>query len=126
MSNDSDQNMLELAARLRDQYRDLSKVVERKVECGDHSIEEISELIEQIRDTENHLRPLREDFRDGQRVASDELREVTDETISLMQSIMPKLGELEKATLESAKRLYPEIQQSVRVVQMQKAYGASS
>jgi hypothetical protein len=37
---------------------------------------------------------------------------------------MPKLAQLEKATVESANRLFPKIQESVRAVQMQSAYGA--
>lgn len=124
MSNPHFDAMLELAFQLKKQYESLNEIIDLKIESGDCSIEQISEQINGIRTTEDLLRPMREDLRDRKVKSPDVLQSVTNETIELMESIMPKLGTLEKETLESAKRLYPEVEQSVRVVQMQQAYGA--
>lgn len=124
MSNPNFDEMLDLAFQLKKQYENLNEIIDHKLESGDCSIEQISEQINGIRATEDALRPMREDLRDRKAKSPDDLQAVTNDTIELMESIMPKLGVLEKETLESAKRLYPEVEQSVRVVQMQQAYGA--
>lgn len=124
MSNPDFAGMLELALKLKCQYETLNDIIDQKLDSRDFSIEEISEQINGIRSTEDELRPLREALRDHQAETPDDLQSVTNATIELMESIMPKLNTMENETLESAKRLYPEVEQSVRVVQMQQAYGA--
>ncbi|QDT11876.1 hypothetical protein [Planctomycetes bacterium K23_9] len=112
-----------LTLQLLQQYKLLDQVVDALNEGPAESIDDINEQMLAIKETEKSLLPLREVFRQTNDSLPDELRNPTDETIELVKGLMPKLAQLEKTTLESANRLFPKIQESVRAVQMQNAYG---
>lgn len=122
MSNTDHNPLLQLTLRLRQQYRDLDRVLDAMNAGSDLMIESISEHMKSIRETEARLHPLREQQRRINAQLPAELQQPTDETIELLKGIMPKLAQLEKATIDSSQRLFPKIQQSVRAVQMQNAY----
>ncbi|MEM8733680.1 MAG: hypothetical protein AAGG44_05645 [Planctomycetota bacterium] len=116
----------ELTLMLRQQYRALDKIVDGMGEDGALSVDVMGQHLKAIKQTESLLAPIRQEFiESGERL--DQLaQEATEETIELVKGLMPKLAQLEKATAESAKRLFPKIQENVRAVQMQNAYQAGS
>lgn len=122
MSNDD--QLRALTTQLLQQYQTLDAIVDSLNEAPGDSIDEISVQIAAIKETERELLPLRESFRANNDSLPDELSVPTDKTIELVKSLMPKLAQLEKTTLESAQRLFPKIQENVRAVQMKNAYGA--
>ncbi len=115
----------ELAVRLKRQYQELDRIVEAMSDSSQDSIDAISEQLSTIKQTEAALRPIREEFRSTGDALPAHLQETTSETIEILKGLLPKLGQLEKTTLDSAKRLFPKIQESVRAVKMQSAYGAN-
>jgi len=117
--------LLSLTNTLLQQYQSLNATVDSLNDGPVDSVDEISVQIAAIKKTEEQLLPLREAFRETHPTLPSELKIPTDQTIELVKGLMPKLAQLEKATLESANRLYPKIQESVRAVQMQNAYGTA-
>ena len=113
-----------LTLKLKQQYQALDSIVESMNRDSSQSIDLISEQLKVIKETETMLRPLREEFRRTNTKLPPHLQVPTDETIELVKGLMPKLAQLEKSTLDSAQRLFPKIQESVRAVQMQNAYQA--
>lgn len=124
MPNERETKLLEQTSTLKDLYVKLNAIVDRNIETNDCSIEKISEQIQQIRAAESVLGPMRDQYQKSGRQLSPQLKSLTDDTIELVKALMPKMAQLEKMTLDAAKRLFPEIHESVRVVQMQSAYGA--
>ena len=125
MSSTKHDPLVLLTLRLQEQYQTLDRLVDSMNQSSDVSIEPMSEQVKAIKETEDQLRPLREMFRASGHELPPELNKPNNETIELLKGLMPKLAQLEKSTLESTQRLFPKIQQSVRAVQMQNAYGAS-
>ncbi len=125
MLNTENDPLVMLTLKLREQYQALDSIVEAMNHDSDQSIDLISEQLKVIKKTETMLRPLREEFRRTNTKLPPHLQEPTDQTIELVKGLMPKLAQLEKTTLDSAQRLFPKIQESVRAVQMQNAYQAS-
>jgi len=117
-----EQALLQYTRLLKQQYTKLSEIVESVGRDNGRDIEPISTQMKYIKETESRLSPLRHAFSQSQCKASSELQQVTDETIELVKTLMPKLAELEKASVDSLRRLFPKIQGSVRAVQMQNAY----
>ena len=111
-----------LTLQLKQQYEDLDRIIDSLNGGAVDSTDAIGEQLRLIKQTELQLLPLREEFRRTHTKLPGYLKEPTDATIDLVKGLMPKLAQLEKATMESAKRLLPKIQESVRAVQMQKAY----
>jgi DNA repair exonuclease SbcCD ATPase subunit len=124
MSNNIAESLGSLMNQLLQQYQSLDATIDVMVKTESTSMEGVTSRIAEIKRTEQSLAPLREQYRREFETLSDDLRRVTDQTIELVTGLMPKLAQLEKATVESANRLFPKIQESVRAVQMQSAYGA--
>lgn len=124
MLNTENDPLTTLTLKLKQQYQALDSIVESMNRDSTQSIDLISEQLKVIKETETMLRPLREEFRRTNTKLPPHLQVPTDETIELVKGLMPKLAQLEKATLDSAQRLFPKIQESVRAVQMQNAYQA--
>lgn len=126
MPSQNSAKLEELTLMLRTQYRALDKIVDGMGENGDVSVDVMGQHLKAIKKTEALLGPIRQEFLDTGERLDTIAQEATEETIGLVQGLMPKLAQLEKATAESAKRLVPKIQESVRAVQMQNAYQAGS
>ncbi|MFN3191413.1 MAG: hypothetical protein ACE361_12900 [Aureliella sp.] len=116
----------ELTLMLRQQYRALDKIVDGMGEDGALSVEVMGQHLKAIKQTESLLAPIRQEFIASGETLDQLAQEATSETIELVKGLMPKLAQLEKVTAESAKRLFPKIQENVRAVQMQNAYQAGS
>ncbi len=125
MSNEIDANLMELTVQLRDRYQELNELVDTMIQSSDFSVDRLGGRMNDIRELEESLAPLRETFRQANETVPAALREPTGETIELVKGLLPKLAQLEKSTMEAADRLFPKIQASVRAVQMQRAYGAT-
>ncbi|MEO1616787.1 MAG: hypothetical protein AAFV88_13095 [Planctomycetota bacterium] len=114
--------LLEQTKTLKRQYEELAELIESFREESHREVDPMNDLMKRIKQTEASLKPLRESFlASGQKVTGT-LKEVTDETIEIVKSLMPMLGDLEKSSVDSLRRLFPKIQGSVRAVQMQNAY----
>lgn len=122
MSIHEEQMLIDYTMQLKQQYLDLSRIVESIEGDSSQSVESISDQMNLIKQTESLLGPLREAYQRKNEHASGRVQEVTDETIEVVKSLMPKLANLEKASVDSLRRLFPKIQGSVRAVQMQNAY----
>ncbi len=107
---------------LKQQYEKLAEIIDMMRRDHSRDIEPISEQMRCIKETESRLRPARESFTRSGLQASKELQQATEATIELVETLMPRLAELEKASVDSLRRLFPKIQGSVRAVQMQNAY----
>lgn len=124
MMDNSENPLLALTLQLKQQYQALDSIVDSFSHDTDQSMNSISDQLKLIKQTEETLRPLREEFRAANATVPAVLQIPTEQTIELVKGLMPKLAQLEKQTLDSAKRLFPKIQESVRAVQMQNAYRA--
>ncbi len=124
MPNDLETSLGSLMDQLLQQYQSLDATIDTLGQSESPSMDDVTSKIAEIKQIEQSLAPIREQYRSEFETLSDDLRRVTDQTIELVTGLMPKLAQLEKATVESANRLFPKIQESVRAVQMQSAYGA--
>ena len=122
MSNSDDETFATLTVQLHQQYVELDGIVDKLTQGPIESVDSIADQMKKIKSTEGALGPLRDRFIESKRSLSDHLQTVTDQTIVLVTQLMPKLAQLEKTTIDSAKRLFPQVQQNVRAVQMQNAY----
>ena len=122
MSNSDDETFATLTVQLHQQYVELDGIVDKLTQGPLESVDSIADQMKKIKRTEGALGPLRDRFIESKRSLSDHLQTVTDQTIVLVTQLMPKLAQLEKTTIDSAKRLFPQVQQNVRAVQMQNAY----
>ena len=131
MKPNSDAELHRETLKLRELYLELEGIIDHQILLNDCSIESIGTQMQKIQETEKTLQPLREAFRSEhaggpkQNQMSPELQSATDQVIELVNRIMPKLAQMEKAAQEAIKRLVPDIQSGVRAVQMQSAYSAS-
>ncbi|QDV81912.1 hypothetical protein [Planctomycetes bacterium TBK1r] len=117
-----EQTLIDYTIKLKQQYQSLSEIVDAIEREPGRGVEAINEQMKQIKQTEDLLRPLRERYQEEHEHASGQIKALTDETIDVVKSLMPKLAGLEKASVDSLRRLFPKIQGSVRAVQMQNAY----
>ncbi|NND98988.1 MAG: hypothetical protein HKN47_16860 [Pirellulaceae bacterium] len=122
----TDNPLLELTLQLQQQYQHLDRLLDSITDASSAAIESIGPHMNEIKRTEAALGPLREQFHRTSEQMTPALKNATDETIDLVKGLMPKLAQLEKTTFESAQRLFPKIQESVRAVQMQNAYSSSN
>jgi predicted nuclease with TOPRIM domain len=122
MLNAEEQMLLEYTIELKQQYERLSEIVDSLERESSRTIDPISKQMKRIKRIESSLAPLRDSYLRRHDHASGEIAKVTDETIELVKTLMPKLASLEKASVDSLRRLFPKIQGSVRAVQMQNAY----
>jgi hypothetical protein len=125
MWNPDEATLMHYTSVLKQQYEELERIVEAIQNESGVGIERIGEQMTEIKQTEQVLRPLREAYLQHHQRPSEPLRALTDETIELVQGLMPKLAELERASADSLRRLFPKIQGSVRGVQMRQAYQAN-
>ena len=124
MPTENESELLRFSCQLRDEYASLNLIIGEMESDGSPTVEPISEQMQKIKATESDLAPIREAYMKRRDHASAEIQAVTDETIEFVKSLMPKLANLEKASVESLRRLFPKIQGSVRAVQMQNAYSS--
>lgn len=122
MSSQPRNALLELTVELRDLYRELDDTVNSMQVGSVEALDQIGDKMKSIQETESRLGPLREAFQQTNSAFPSTLREPTDQTIDLLKGLLPKLAQLEKATIDSFQRLFPKIQESVRAVKMQNAY----
>jgi MinD-like ATPase involved in chromosome partitioning or flagellar assembly len=122
MPSNDNHSLLELTQRLQQQYEELNAIIDAATTDSPESLQAISEQMQHIKQTEMLLVPLRQEHRRSNADLPAALKKPTDETIELLKSIMPKLAQLEKETIDSSQRLFPRIKESVRAVQMQNAY----
>ncbi|MEL6108566.1 MAG: hypothetical protein AAFU85_21380 [Planctomycetota bacterium] len=122
MSSQPNNALLELTVELRDLYRELDATVDSMQVGSVEALDQIGDKMKLIQATESRLGPLREVFQQTNSTLPGALREPTDQTIDLLKGLLPKLAQLEKATIDSFQRLFPKIQESVRAVKMQNAY----
>ena len=115
-----------LSLQLLEQYRALDAVIDDSAAEIQDSVVTIGEHMNRIKATEAELLPLRNAIVADKVQIGGELQQITDQTIAIVQGLMPKLAQIEKATADAAKRLMPQVQESVRAVQMQRAYGGRS
>lgn len=122
MSIVEEQTLIDYTVQLKQQYEQLCGIVDSLDNESNRTVEAISDQMKQIKRTEDLLGPLREAYRESNQSVGAELQSITDETIEVVKALMPKLASLEKASVDSLRRLFPKIQGSVRAVQMQNAY----
>ena len=122
MSNSDDETFAILTVQLHQQYVELDGIVDKLTQGPLESVDSTADQMKKMKRIEGALGPLRDRFIESKRSLSDHLQTVTDQTIVLVTQLMPKLAQLEKTTIDSAKRLFPQVQQNVRAVQMQNAY----
>lgn len=75
-----------------------------------------------IKRLEEILQPLRQSYQEQFGRFPSSVREVNQETIDVAEHLLEDLAQLEKRSAASLERLYPQVQNSVRAVDMQKAY----
>jgi replication initiation and membrane attachment protein DnaB len=80
---------------------------------------------EELIKIERDGQPVNEAYRNSRPSASAEVRRLTDQIATLIQSVIEKVGKLEDSARDSYRQLIPEIDQSVRGTQMKQAYGKS-
>lgn len=116
-----------LVFQLRDQY----KVVLEKVDAifarqeptaNTETLRVIQNLLVDVKHTESKLEPLRAQLQASGNTTPVDVREVVDQTVGMVSKLIPRMGQLEQAAVESRERMAPEIHASVRAVQMQSAY----
>ena len=122
MSTAEEQTIFDYTVKLKQQYERLSEIVETLDKEPHRTVDSISDQMKQIKQTEDLLGPLREAYRERHEHTGEHIQAITDETIEVVKALMPKLANLEKASVDSLRRLFPKIQGSVRAVQMQNAY----
>lgn len=125
MDNTDFHSLDELTLQLRQQYREFSALLDALTQNSERveiPFDQISQQIKQIKHTESLLIPLRQQFSQSGLELSQRLIDATNETIVIVKSVLPKLEQLEKLTSDSVQRLFPQVRQSVRAVQMQNAY----
>ncbi|MEO1530036.1 MAG: hypothetical protein AAFX06_31875 [Planctomycetota bacterium] len=119
-------SLLELTVQLRNLYRELDQSVDSMQVGSVESLGHIGDKMRLIQEVEHQLGPLREAYQQTNSKLPQSLREPTDQTVDLLKGLLPKLAQLEKATVDSFQRLFPKIQESVRAVKMQNAYAQQS
>ncbi|WP_436715449.1 hypothetical protein U8335_23590 [Roseiconus lacunae] len=122
MSETNETRLLSYTSELKQHYERLNQIIEQYADDSHHAVDPIREQMALVKQTEDKLRPLRQSYLDQSNELSGPLKTLTDETIELVQSLMPKLAQLEKSSVDSLRRLFPRIQGSVRGIQMQNAY----
>lgn len=75
-----------------------------------------------IKRLEEILQPLRHSYQEQFGHFPSEVLDVNQQTIGLAERLLDDLGQLEKRSAASLERLYPQVKNSVRAVDMQKAY----
>ena len=126
MSPNDERLLIDLTIELKRQYEALSEIIDAIEREPGRGIEAISQQMKQIKLIEDRLGPLRELYQRDNEHTSGQVKVVTDDTIEAVKTLMPKLAGLEKASVDSLRRLFPKIQGSVRAVQMQNAYRGNS
>lgn len=127
MNSEDETSLRDHSIQLRDQYRELDEIVDGMLSNASDihfGMELIRSRMQGITDTEAVLRPLRDQYESVS--DSSELQTVQVETVTMLEKLLPKIGELEKRAHERTKLLKPQIQSSVRAVEMQAAYRAGS
>ncbi|OYP32355.1 hypothetical protein [Rhodopirellula sp. MGV] len=122
MSDLNETLLFNYTSELKSHYEKLNAIIDEHANDSHGAIEPIREQMALVKQTEEKLRPIRETYLGESRELSGQLQAITDETIDLVKSLMPKLAQLEKVSVDSLRRLFPRIQGSVRGIQMQNAY----
>ncbi|MCC9602047.1 hypothetical protein LOC67_15905 [Stieleria sp. JC731] len=122
MTETNDSLLLAYTDELKGHYVRLAEIIDQYAEDSHGAVEPIRAQMTLVKQTEEKLRPLRESYIGSESEPSGQVKAITDETIELVKSLMPKLAQLEKTSVDSLRRLFPRIQGSVRGIQMQNAY----
>lgn len=92
----------------------------KTIETEMQSLHQNREALERI---QAQAKPMQQAYRISQANASESVKQLSQVTTSLIQSLIKKVAMLEESTRESYRRLTPEIDQNVRGNQMKSAYG---
>lgn len=122
------QQFRNLATQLHGQYKAVEKAIrevdDRKFSTPDVDLlTRINSLLDPIKHTESELAPIRDQMQSNGMSTPDDMKAVIDETVSIVSSLLPKIGELENKAKEARQNLAPKIGESVRAMRMQSAYG---
>ncbi|MEC8554261.1 MAG: hypothetical protein VXZ82_04555 [Planctomycetota bacterium] len=121
MSEATDQ-VEELMQTLLDDYCTLRDDMRAsKVETTER-LQRIAHRLRKIKQTENSLRPLREAMRENRVELSSSLQQLSNETIEVIQDVIPMLNELETESQKAMKKLFPHVRTNVRGMLMREAY----
>ena len=85
-------------------------------------VQQIALRLRKIKQTENSLRPLREAMREKRVELSSSLQQLSNETIEVIQEVIPMLNELEAESQKAMNKLFPHVQKNVRGMLMREAY----
>ncbi|MEM7454254.1 MAG: hypothetical protein AAF456_07850 [Planctomycetota bacterium] len=129
MSRNKDDALVELTIRLRDQYVLAEKAL-NSLAARSHSepedLEEVTELLASVKQTEAELRPHREAYEASGRPLPSDLQPVVNETIGIVSRLIPRITELEKVAVQARENLKPQIHEGVRAARMQSAYSRAT
>ncbi|MDA7870651.1 hypothetical protein N9B12_00200 [bacterium] len=115
--------------QLLEKYKNLDCLADEMLrrQANSESIEEQMKRLNQgkreIQEIEEQSRGLKEEYRNTQPRASAAIASLTKQTAELLLGTIKKIDSLESQAREAHRKLVPSIDQSVRVNQMQKAYG---
>lgn len=110
-------------------YRKIDALADQMLACQDrgNAIQEDLQTLQRERETiqkfELESRPINEAYRNSRENASDTVAKLTEQTATLVQSLISKIARLEQAAKDSYQRLFPQINQNLRGQQMKQAYG---
>ena len=115
--------------QLLEKYKNLDCLADEMLrrQANSESIEEQMKRLNQgkreSQEIEEQSRGLKEEYRNTQPRASAAIASLTKQTAELLLGTIKKIDSLESQAREAHRKLVPSIDQSVRVNQMQKAYG---
>lgn len=122
MATSEPRRLWELTVELLELYRELDQALDSLIEKQSPNVDSILSQMERIKRVESELVPLRNGLEQAGFQAADEFNQSLDQTIEIIQVVMPKLARLEQLARSSAERLQPKVAMGVRARQMQNAY----
>lgn len=112
----------ELMQSLLDDYCTLRDSMQASEEDTTERLQQIALRLRTIKHTENSLRPLRESMREDGIELSSSLQQLNNETIEVIQQVLPMLNELETESQKAMNKLFPHVRANVRGMLMREAY----
>ena len=130
MSTGNLNRLARLVEQLHDQYASLDEFVEQitsqsSVATTDH-IAQINGFLDQIKQTESELAPLREAHLATAQSFPQEIQAFVDRTVERVVTLIPRIATLEQAAVKAREQLAPVIHTSIRALDMQNAYGRNA
>ncbi|QEG23358.1 hypothetical protein [Mariniblastus fucicola] len=127
MSNNNLEQFHNLVLQLLDQYKIVDQTVQQvrtkpETESPIDTLETIKQLLDHVKQTEARIQPIRDSLQAANATIPRPTQQLIDETVTIVTSLIPNIGALEKDAVESREKLAPIIREGVRAVKMKSAY----